>query len=296
MKVMALLLIPMNRLAEDKATGNSTLTLLGDEAEFKKGILDERLLDTTFLDSNYSWEGQPTCPAVLWRSPLGARHGEEIIDDDDDDITLTVEAFCHNGDETIETIEAAEVLLNVDSPGPVLDEKRISSNIFSSSEDDIVVAPVTHVSVTLDGIPEVLETHLVQEAYADSPGASSPEQPKRKKVNIFRDQLNDRYTKHLGCKVLDKRQNSSILCSLTCASKYLCKAILISGRKSKPPRPDSKYIFEEEKQRWEGTALCGAATQAPQLSVTITLLAWNTPCGSPTVSVSRSFGEGKRLS
>ncbi|XP_040611838.1 ETS-related transcription factor Elf-1 isoform X2 [Mesocricetus auratus] len=82
---------------------------------------------------------------------------EEIIDDDDDDITLTVEASCHNGDETIETIEAAEALLNMDSPGPILDEKRIN------------------------GIPEVMETQEVQEMSADSPGASSPEQPKRKK-------------------------------------------------------------------------------------------------------------------
>ncbi|XP_053419769.1 ETS-related transcription factor Elf-1 isoform X1 [Nycticebus coucang] len=106
---------------------------------------------------------------------------EEIIDDDDDDITLTVEASCPDGDETIETIEAAEALLNMDSPGPMLDEKRLNNNIFSSSEDDIVVAPVTHVSVTLDGIPEVMETQQVQEKYADSPGASSPEQPKRKK-------------------------------------------------------------------------------------------------------------------
>nr|XP_019610841.1 PREDICTED: ETS-related transcription factor Elf-1 [Rhinolophus sinicus]XP_019610842.1 PREDICTED: ETS-related transcription factor Elf-1 [Rhinolophus sinicus]XP_019610843.1 PREDICTED: ETS-related transcription factor Elf-1 [Rhinolophus sinicus]XP_019610844.1 PREDICTED: ETS-related transcription factor Elf-1 [Rhinolophus sinicus]XP_019610845.1 PREDICTED: ETS-related transcription factor Elf-1 [Rhinolophus sinicus] len=106
---------------------------------------------------------------------------EEIIDDDDDDLTLTVEASCHNGDETIETIEAAEALLNMDSPDPMLDEKRINNNIFSSSEDDIVVAPITHVSVTLDGIPEVMETQQVQETYAHSPGASSPEQPKRKK-------------------------------------------------------------------------------------------------------------------
>ncbi|KAF6083962.1 E74 like ETS transcription factor 1 [Phyllostomus discolor] len=80
---------------------------------------------------------------------------EEIIDDDDENITLTVEASCHNEDETIETIEAAEALLNMDSPGSMLDEKRIN------------------------GIPEVMETQQVQDVH--SPGASSPEQPKRKK-------------------------------------------------------------------------------------------------------------------
>ncbi|KAM5311025.1 ETS-related transcription factor Elf-1 isoform 2-T5 [Glossophaga mutica] len=80
---------------------------------------------------------------------------EEIIDDDDENITLTVEASCHNEDETIETIEAAEALLNMDSPGSMLDEKR------------------------MNGIPEVMESQQVQDAH--SPGASSPEQPKRKK-------------------------------------------------------------------------------------------------------------------
>uniref|UniRef100_A0A5F8GQG3 E74 like ETS transcription factor 1 n=1 Tax=Monodelphis domestica TaxID=13616 RepID=A0A5F8GQG3_MONDO len=103
---------------------------------------------------------------------------EEIIDDDD--ITLTVETSCHNGDETIETIEAAEALLNMDSPDPMLDEKRIS-NIFASPEDEIVVAPITHVSVTLDGIPEVMEAHQIQDTYVVSPETTIPEQPKRKK-------------------------------------------------------------------------------------------------------------------
>ncbi|KAF6083960.1 E74 like ETS transcription factor 1 [Phyllostomus discolor] len=55
---------------------------------------------------------------------------EEIIDDDDENITLTVEASCHNEDETIETIEAAEALLNMDSPGSMLDEKRISGKFL----------------------------------------------------------------------------------------------------------------------------------------------------------------------
>ncbi|XP_006003541.1 ETS-related transcription factor Elf-1 isoform X3 [Latimeria chalumnae] len=48
---------------------------------------------------------------------------EQVIEDDG--ITLTVEASYQNGEETMETIEAAEVLLNMDSPGPILDEKRM---------------------------------------------------------------------------------------------------------------------------------------------------------------------------
>ncbi|NWR73746.1 ELF1 factor, partial [Centropus unirufus] len=103
---------------------------------------------------------------------------EQIIEDDD--ITLTVEASCHNGDETMETIEAAEALLNMDSPGPMLDEKRITT-MFGTNEDDDMVAPITHVSVTLDGIPEVVEVHQTPDPYAESPETPEFEQPKKKK-------------------------------------------------------------------------------------------------------------------
>ncbi|KFP22480.1 ETS-related transcription factor Elf-1, partial [Egretta garzetta] len=103
---------------------------------------------------------------------------EQIIEDDD--ITLTVEASCHNGDETMETIEAAEALLNMDSPGPMLDEKRITT-MFGTTEDDDMVAPITHVSVTLDGIPEVVEVHQAPDPYAESPETPEFEQPKKKK-------------------------------------------------------------------------------------------------------------------
>ncbi|XP_025890280.1 ETS-related transcription factor Elf-1 [Nothoprocta perdicaria] len=103
---------------------------------------------------------------------------EQIIEDDD--ITLTVEASCHNGDETMETIEAAEALLNMDSPGPMLDEKRITT-MFGATEDEDIVPPITHVSVTLDGIPEVVEVHQTPDPYAESPETPEYEQPKKKK-------------------------------------------------------------------------------------------------------------------
>ncbi|NWI84476.1 ELF1 factor, partial [Pitta sordida] len=103
---------------------------------------------------------------------------EQIIEDDD--ISLTVEASCHNGDETMETIEAADALLNMDSPDPVLDEKRIST-MFDATEEDDMVAPITHVSVTLDGIPEVVEVHQAPDPYAESPETPEFEQPKKKK-------------------------------------------------------------------------------------------------------------------
>ncbi|NWU97751.1 ELF1 factor, partial [Upupa epops] len=100
---------------------------------------------------------------------------EQIIDDDD--ITLTVEASCHSGDETIDT---AEALLNMDSPGPMLDEKRITT-MFGAAEDDDMVAPITHVSVTLDGIPEVVEVHQTPDSYSESPEFEQPKKKKGKK-------------------------------------------------------------------------------------------------------------------
>ncbi|XP_062343734.1 ETS-related transcription factor Elf-1 isoform X3 [Cinclus cinclus] len=102
---------------------------------------------------------------------------EQIIEDDD--ITLTVEASCHNGDETMETIEAAEALLNMDSPDPMLDEKRMT--MFGATEEEEMVPPITHVSVTLDGIPEVVEVHQAPDPYAESPETPEFEQPKKKK-------------------------------------------------------------------------------------------------------------------
>ncbi|KAM3934351.1 ETS-related transcription factor Elf-1 isoform 1-T2 [Leptodactylus fuscus] len=101
---------------------------------------------------------------------------EQIIEDDD--LTLTVEASCQNGDETMETIEAAEALLNMDSPDGLLDEKRLA-NIFGTSEDELIVTPITHVSLTVDGIPEVMEIHPnIFQGPVESP---PDEQPKRKK-------------------------------------------------------------------------------------------------------------------
>ncbi|XP_053563931.1 ETS-related transcription factor Elf-1 [Bombina bombina] len=102
---------------------------------------------------------------------------EQIIEDDD--LTLTVEASCHSGDDdTMQTIEAAEALLNMDSPDPMLDEKRLVS-MFGPSDDELMSTPITHVSVTVDGIPEVMEIH--QNMYACQPDDNFQDQPKRKK-------------------------------------------------------------------------------------------------------------------
>lgn len=129
---------------------------LGDPAIFP-AVIVEHVPGADILNSYAGLACVEEPNDMITESSLDVAEEEIIDDDDDDNITLTVEASCHNGDETIETIEAAEALLNMDSPDPMLDEKRIN------------------------GIPEVMETQQVQETYAHSPGASSPEQPKRKK-------------------------------------------------------------------------------------------------------------------
>ncbi|XP_067890224.1 ETS-related transcription factor Elf-1-like isoform X2 [Heterodontus francisci] len=106
---------------------------------------------------------------------------EQVIGED---ITLSVEASCQNGDETMETIEAAEALLNMDSPGPAFEENRIT-HVFVPSASEVVTAPITHISVRTDGVPEVVENAeeiiLMQESAHQDMGSELLEQSKKKK-------------------------------------------------------------------------------------------------------------------
>ncbi|XP_041115729.1 ETS-related transcription factor Elf-1-like isoform X2 [Polyodon spathula] len=81
--------------------------------------------------------------------------------------THTVEASCQNEGETMETIEAAEALLNMDSPGCFVDDKRITH----------VLVP----SVTADGIPEVVEVQQGRHSLSESAVGKTTEEPKKKK-------------------------------------------------------------------------------------------------------------------
>ncbi|XP_026561118.1 ETS-related transcription factor Elf-1 isoform X2 [Pseudonaja textilis] len=166
-------LVQQNDLMFEFASNVMEDEQLGDPSIFPAVIVEH--VPSANLLNNYSGLSCVTEPSdMITENSLDVAE-EEIIEDDD--ITLTVEASCHNGDETMQTIEAAEALLNMDSPGPMLDEKR-STHGFEA-EDDMEAAPVTHVSVTLDGIPEVVEVHHIQEAFSESP--STPEQPKKRR-------------------------------------------------------------------------------------------------------------------
>lgn len=56
--------------------------------------------------------------------------------------------------------------------------------MFGATEDEDMVAPITHVSVTLDGIPEVVEVQA-PDPYAESPETPEYEQPKKKKGKML---------------------------------------------------------------------------------------------------------------
>ncbi|XP_041127819.1 ETS-related transcription factor Elf-1-like isoform X2 [Polyodon spathula] len=94
--------------------------------------------------------------------------------------THTVEASCQNEDETMETIEAAEALLNMDSPGCFVDDKRIT-HVLVPSMGEVIPTPVTSVSVTADGIPEVVEVQEGRHSLSESAAGKTPDEPKKKK-------------------------------------------------------------------------------------------------------------------
>lgn len=57
--------------------------------------------------------------------------------------------------------------------------------MFGATEEEEIVPPITHVSVTLDGIPEVVEVHQAPDPYAESPETPEFEQPKKKKGKML---------------------------------------------------------------------------------------------------------------
>lgn len=57
--------------------------------------------------------------------------------------------------------------------------------MFGATEEEEMVPPITHVSVTLDGIPEVVEVHQAPDPYAESPETPEFEQPKKKKGKVL---------------------------------------------------------------------------------------------------------------
>ncbi|XP_059820730.1 ETS-related transcription factor Elf-1-like isoform X3 [Hypanus sabinus] len=106
---------------------------------------------------------------------------EQVIGEE---ITVSVEASCQNGDESMETIEAAEALLNMDSPSPATEERRITQ-MFMPSASGVITAPITHISVRADGVPEVLENAeeiiLMEETAQQEVASESLEQNKKRK-------------------------------------------------------------------------------------------------------------------
>lgn len=106
---------------------------------------------------------------------------EQVIGEE---ITVPVEASCQNGEESMETIEAAEALLNMDSPGPAVDERR-TTHMLMPSVSGVITAPFTHISMRADGVPEVVENaeHIIltEETAQQQMASESMEHTKKRK-------------------------------------------------------------------------------------------------------------------
>ncbi|XP_015219441.2 ETS-related transcription factor Elf-1 isoform X2 [Lepisosteus oculatus] len=112
---------------------------------------------------------------VIHHSSLDVAEEQVVVNED---VTLTVEASCHDGgDETMETIEAAEALLHMDSPGTLLDEKRVA-HVVVPLMGEVIATPVTRVSVTADGIQGAAQ---LPQGQSKGTAAKLAEQPKKKK-------------------------------------------------------------------------------------------------------------------
>ncbi|XP_078268405.1 ETS-related transcription factor Elf-1 [Rhinoraja longicauda] len=107
---------------------------------------------------------------------------EQIIEDN---IGLSVETSCQNEDETMETIEAAEALLNMESPNAILDEKRMFHG-FTHPLDGVITESVQQVTVSLDKIPGVIKRYSSQiaadedDSAYESPRINALKQRKKK--------------------------------------------------------------------------------------------------------------------
>lgn len=101
----------------------------------------------------------------------------------DDEQLLKVEA-CESGEEeTMETLVAAESLLNMDCADSLSLEEHYSQ-AFLPSLSDVITAPVTQVTVSADGIVGAVDQPLWHNAHEESTSQSK----KRKKLRHRRDE------------------------------------------------------------------------------------------------------------
>ncbi|XP_028837906.1 ETS-related transcription factor Elf-1-like isoform X2 [Denticeps clupeoides] len=92
-----------------------------------------------------------------------------------------MEAYQSGEEEPMETIEAAEALLNMDSPSPLSQDDKSFSHIFLPSLGEVIASPITQVSLLTDGVVDALgQQQWVQIQRAIGAGAED-QSPKPKK-------------------------------------------------------------------------------------------------------------------